>query len=113
MPTLFVDIYQMIFLFIKYMNDNKKNNFSLNDISSLLNEFSSKDKYLCPDLIDDDIRGIIIDLLYNLLIKKNSRNFATGNSELIQEKYVKMNTELNMMHNSFWDNVKSKNNIFS
>ena len=113
MPTLFVDIYQIIFLFIKYMNDNKKNTFGLNDISSLLNEFSSKDKYLCPDLIDDDIRGIIIDLLYNLLIKKNRINFATGNSELIVEKYVKMNTELNMMLNSFWDNVKSKNNIFS
>ena len=30
-----------------------------------------------------------------------------------EEKYVKMNTELNMMHNSFWDNIKSKNNIFS
>ena len=95
------------------MNDNKKLSFGTNDIIYLLEEFSSKDKIFCYDLIDEDVRGIIIDLLYTLLMKINNKNIATENTELIPEKYVKINTELNMMLNGFWDNVKFKNNIFS
>jgi hypothetical protein len=112
MPSLFVDIYQIFYLFIKYMCENKKNNLMINNISNLLKEFSSKEKYFCNDLIDDDIRGIIIDLLYKLLIKINNEKIAVGNSELISENYVKMNTELNMMLNSFYDKIKYKNKIF-
>jgi hypothetical protein len=112
-PSLFVDIYQILFLFISYMSDKKKLSFGINDITNLLKEFSSEDKYFCCDLIDNDVRGVIIDLLYTLLIEINNKSIATGNTELISEKYVKMNTELNMMQNSFWDNVKFKNNIFS
>ena len=94
------------------MCENKKNNLMINNISNLLKEFSSKEKYFCNDLIDDDIRGIIIDLLYKLLIKINNEKIAVGNSELISENYVKMNTELNMMLNSFYDKIKYKNKIF-
>ena len=112
MPSLFVDIYQIFYLFIKYMCENKKNNLMINNITNLLKEFSSKEKYFCNDLIDDDIRGIIIDLLYKLLIKINNEKIAVGNSELISENYVKMNTELNMMLNSFYDKIKYKNKIF-
>jgi hypothetical protein len=112
-PSLFVDIYQILFLFISYMSDKKKLSFGINDITNLLKEFYSEDKYFCCDLIDNDVRGVIIDLLYTLLIEINNKSIATGNTELISEKYVKMNTELNMMQNSFWDNVKFKNNIFS
>lgn len=112
MPILFVGIYQIIFLFIQYMSDNKKNGFGIDDIIYLLEEFSSKEKYFCQDLIDDDIKGIIIDLLYKLLIKINKEKIATGNCELIQKKYVKANTMMNMMNNTFMDNIKLKNNIF-
>ena len=112
MPTLFVDIYQCFYLFVKYMSDNKKNNIDINNITVLLKEFSSKEKYLCCDLIDDDTRGIIIDLLYKLLIKLNKEKSATGNSELIVKNYVKTKTELNMMNNALLDNIKYKNNIF-
>ena len=111
MPSLFVDIYQSFYLFIKYMNENK-NNLMINNISNLLKEFSSKDKYFCNDLIDDSIRGIIIDLLYRLLIKINNEKVAVGNSELISENYVKINTELNMMFNALTDTIKYKNKIF-
>ena len=111
-PSLFIDIYQILFLFISYMSDKKKLSFGVNDIINLLKEFSSEEKYFCCDLIDSDVRGVIIDLLYTLLIEINE-SIATGNTELISEKYVKINTELNMMQNSFWDNVKFKNNIFS
>ena len=111
-PELFIDIYQILFLFIKYINEHKKNNLGTNEICELLKEFSAKDKYLCCDLIDDEVRGIIIDLLYKLLIKINGIDIATGNCELISEKYVKMSTELNIMNNSFWDNVELKNKIF-
>ena len=34
-----------------------------------------KEKYFCQDLIDDDTKGIIIDLLYKLLIKINKENW--------------------------------------
>ena len=112
MPTLFVDIYQCFYLFVKYMSENKKNQIDVNHINLLLKEFSSKEKYLCCDLIDDDTRGIIIDLLYKLLIKLNKEQSATGNSELIVKKYVKTKTELNMMNNALLDNIKYKNNIF-
>jgi len=112
MPILFVDIYQIIFLFIQYMSENKKNNFGIDDVIYLLEEFSSKEKYLCQDLIDDDIKGIIIDLLYKLLIKINKEKIATGNCELIDKKYVKANTMMNMMNNTLMDNIKFKNNIF-
>ena len=95
------------------MSDKKKLSFGVNDIIYLLKEFSSEEKYFCCDLIDNDVRGVIIDLLYTLLIEINNKGIATGNTELISEKYVKINTELNMMQNSFWDNVKFKNNIFS
>ena len=111
MPSLFVDIYQNFYLFIKYMSENK-NNLMINNISNLLKEFSSKDKYICNDLIDDDIRGIIIDLLYNLLIKINNEKVAVGNSELISENYVKIKTELNMMLNALNDTIKYKNKVF-
>ena len=111
-PNLFVDIYQSFYLFFKYMCENKKNNIEINNINILLKEFSSKEKYLCCDLIDDDTRGIIIDLLYKLLIKLNEEKYATGNSELIVNKYIKTKTELNMMNNALLDNIKYKNNIF-
>ena len=77
-------------MFIKYINEHKKNNLGTNEICELLKEFSAKDKYLCCDLIDDEVRGIIIDLLYKLLIKINGIDIATGNCGLISEKYVKM-----------------------
>ena len=109
MPSLFVDIYQIFYLFIRYMSEN---NLKINNILNLLKEISSKDKYICNDLIDDDIRGIIIDLLYKLLIKINNEKVAIGNSELISENYVKINTELNMMLNALNDNIKYKNKIF-
>ena len=112
MPILFVDIYQIIFLFIQYMSENKNNSFGIDDVIYLLEEFSSKEKYLCQDLIDDDTKGIIIDLLYKLLIKINKEKIATGNCELIEKKYVKTNTMMNMMNNTFMDNIKFKNNIF-
>lgn len=111
-PELFVDIYYSFYLFIKYMSDSNKNNIEINNVINLLNEYSSKDKYLCCDLIDEDIKGLIIDLLYKLLIKINKDKIATGNCELIEEKYVKLNTELNMMHNALSDNIKYKNSIF-
>jgi len=112
MPILFVDIYQIIFLFIQYMSENKKNSFGIDDVIYLLEEFSSKEKYFCQDLIDDDIKGIIIDLLYKLLIKINQEKIATGNCELIDKKYVKANTMMNMMNHTLMDNIKFKNNIF-
>ena len=112
MPTLFVDIYQCFYLYVKYMRENKKNNIDINHINLLLKEFSSKEKYLCCDLFDDDARGIIIDLLYKLLIKSNEEKSATGNSELIVKKYVKIKTGLNMMDNTLSDNIKYKNKIF-
>jgi hypothetical protein len=112
MPILFVDIYQIIFLFMQYMSENKKNSFGIDDVIYLLEEFSSKEKYFCQDLIDDDTKGIIIDLLYKLLIKINKEKIATGNCELIDKKYVKTNTMINMMNNAFMDNIKFKNNIF-
>ena len=114
LPSLFVDIYQSFFLFFEYLNDKKNQNFKINDndIIALLEDFSSKEKYLCNDLIDDNTRGIIIDLLYKLLIKINKGKISTGNSELIAEKYVKTNTELIMMQKALWDNIKYKNNIF-
>ena len=59
MPILFVDIYQIIFLFMQYMSENKKNSFRIDDVIYLLEEFSSKEKYLCQDLIDADTKGII------------------------------------------------------
>ena len=112
MPILFVDIYQIIFLFMQYMSENKQNSFGIDDIIYLLEEFSSKEKYFCQDLIDDNTKGIIIDLLYKLLIKINKEKIATGNCELIEKKYVKTNTMMNMMNNTFMDNIKFKNNIF-
>ena len=112
MPILFVDIYQIIFLFMQYMSENKQNSFGIDDIIYLLEEFSSKEKYFCQDLIDDNTKGIIIVLLYKLLIKINKEKIATGNCELIEKKYVKTNTMMNMMNNTFMDNIKFKNNIF-
>ena len=112
MPSLFVEFYNIFYIFIQYMSDNKKNDINTGDVYHLLKEFSSNEKYLCNDLMDDEIRGIIIDLLYKLMIKINKENIATGNCEFIGEKYVKINTELNMMHNALWDNIKYKNNIF-
>ena len=112
MPILFVYIYQFFYLFIKYMSENKKNNIDINNINLLLKEFSMKQKYLYCDLIDDDTRGVIIDLLYKLLIKLNVEKSATGNNELILKKYVKTKTEIDMMNNALLDNIKYKNKIF-
>ena len=112
MPSLFVDFYNIFYLFIKYMSNNKNDNIDVDHICNLLKEFSSKEKYLCNDLMDEHIRGIIIDLLYKLLIRINKEKIATGNCEFIGEKYIKTNTELNMMHNTLWDIIKYKNNIF-
>ena len=114
-PEIFVDIYYDFYLFVKYISENNKNKNSIevNDVIVLLKEFSSKEKYICKDLIDEEIKGVVIDLLYKLLIRINRDNIAIGNCELIKEKYVKINTELNMMNNAFLDNIKYKNIKFS
>ena len=112
-PELFVDIYYSFYLFTKYMSENNKNGFGINDVIALLKEFSSKEKYFCKELIDGEIKGIIIDLLYKLLIRINKANIAIGNCELIEKKYIKLYTELYMMNNALLDNIKYRNKIFS
>ena len=92
---------------------DEKYNFRDNNIE-IFNKLNEKGKYLCNDLIDDDAKGIIIDLLYKKLIEINQANkVAIGNCELIDEHYVKMDTELNMLSNAFNDIIQLKNKIFS
>ena len=113
MPSLFVDVYKIIYSFVKIMSD-EKNNFRDNNIMELFNKLNEKGKYLCNDLIDDDAKGIIIDLLYKKLIEINQGNkVAIGNCELISEQCVKIDTELNMFSNAFNDIIQLKNKIFS
>ena len=112
-PSLFTGVYAILSSFAKIMSYDI-DNFEEKDIYEILNIFSKKEIYLCNDLIDDDIKGIIIDLLYKKLIDVNKGNkIAVGNCELISEKYVKIDTELNMLSNILKDNIEIKNKIFS
>ena len=112
MPSLFIDAYQIIYSFVKIMSDEEYN-FRDDNIYEIFNKLSEKGKYLCNDLIDDDAKGIIVDLLYKKLMEINRGKIAVGNCELIVKPYVKIDTELNMLKNIFNDNIKLKNKIFS
>ena len=112
MPSLFIDVYQIIYSFVKIMSDEEYN-FRDDNIYEIFNKLSEKGKYLCNDLIDDDAKGIIVDLLYKKLMEINQGKIAVGNCELIVKPYVKIDTELNMLKNIFNDNIKLKNKIFS
>ena len=112
MPSLFIDVYQIIYSFVKIMSDEEYN-FRDDNIYEIFNKLSEKGKYLCNDLIDDDAKGIIVDLLYKKLIEINQGKIAVGNCELIVKPYVKIDTELNMLKNIFNDNINLKNKIFS
>ena len=112
MPSLFIDVYQILYSFVKIMSDEKYN-FNDDNIYEIFNKLNEKEKYLCNDLIDDDVKGIIVDLLYKKLIEINQGKIAVGNCELIVKPYVKIDTELNMLSNIFKDNIKLKNKIFS
>ena len=112
-PSLFINVYQILFSFVKIMSDDIYN-FEEKNINEILNIFNEKEKYFCNDLIDDDLKGIMIDLLYKKLIEVNKRNkISVGNCELIKENYVKIETELNILSNIFKDNIELKNKIFS
>ena len=112
MPSLFIDVYHILYSFVKIMSDEEYN-FRDDNIYEIFNKLSEKGKYLCNDLIDDDAKGIIVDLLYKKLIEINQGKIAVGNCELIVKPYVKIDTELNMLKNIFNDNIKLKNKIFS
>ena len=112
-PEIIVDVYLILFNFVKIMIDNR-NNFSEKNNNEILNKFNKKEKNVCNDLIDDEIKGIMIDLLYNKLIDVYKGNKITiGNCELITENYVKIETELSILSNIFNDNILLKNKIFS
>lgn len=112
-PEIIVDVYLILFHFVKIMIDNR-NNFREKNINEILNKFNKKEKNVCNDLIDDEIKGIMIDLLYNKLIDIYKGNkIAIGNCELITENYVKIETELSILSNIFNDNILLKNKIFS
>ena len=112
-PSLFIDAYQILFSFVKIMSDDiyileEKN------IYEILNIFNEKEKYLSNDLIDHDVKGIMVDLLYKKLVEVNKGNkIAVGNCELIKKNYVKIETELDILYNIFKDNIELKNKIFS
>ena len=111
--SLFIDVYQILFSFVKIMSDDIYN-LEEKNIYEILNIFNEKEKYFCNDLIDDDLKGIMIDLLYKKLIEVNKGNkISVGNCELIKENYVKIETELNILSNIFKDNIELKNIIFS
>ena len=112
MPSLFIDVYHILYSFVKIMSDEEYN-FRDDNIYEIFNKLSEKGKYLCNDLIDDDAKGIIVDLLYKKLIEINQGKIAVGNCELIVKPYVKIDTELNMLKNIFNDNIKLKNKVFS
>ena len=113
MPALFVDVYQILYEFVNIMSDEKYK-FRDNNIYEIFNKLMEKGKYLCNDLIDDEAKGIIVDLLYKKLIEINQGNkIAIGNCELIVKPYVKIDTELYMFSNVLKDNIKLKNKIFS
>ena len=114
-PSLFIDVYQILYNFFRIISDkNNDKDYRENDLYEILNKFYGKEKYLSNDLIDDEIKGIIVDLLYNKLIEINQKNkIAVGNNELIKEKFIKIETKLNMLDNIFKDNIKHKNKIFS
>ena len=112
-PSLFIDVYQILFSFVKIMSDDIYN-LEEKNIYEILNIFNEKEKYFCNDLIDDDVKGIMIDLLYKKLIEVNKGNkISVGNCDLIKENYVKIETELNILSNIFKDNIELKNIIFS
>ena len=112
-PSLFTDVYLFLFSFTRVMSD-EWNNVEEKNIYEILDIFKDKNKFLCNDLIDDEIKGIIIDLLYKKLIEINKGyKIAVGNCELMAENYVKINTKLNMLSNILKDNYKLKNKIFS
>ena len=112
-PSLFINVYQILFSFVKIMSDDIYN-LEEKNIYEILNIFNEKEKYFCNDLIDDDVKGIMIDLLYKKLIEVNKGNkISVGNCELIKENYVKIETELNILSNIFKDNIELKNIIFS
>jgi len=111
--SLFIDVYQILFSYVKIMSDDIYN-LEEKNIYEILNIFNEKEKYFCNDLIDDDLKGIMIDLLYKKLIEVNKGNkISVGNCELIKENYVKIETELNILSNIFKDNIELKNIIFS
>ena len=112
-PSLFTDVYHILFSFVEIMCDDR-NNLREKNIYEILNIFNEKERYLCKDLIDDEIKGIMIDLLYKKLIDINKGNkISVGNCELITENYVKIDTELYMLSNILKDNIELKNKIFS
>jgi len=112
-PSLFINVYQILLSFVKIMSDDIYN-LEEKNIYEILNIFNEKEKYFCNDLIDDDVKGIMIDLLYKKLIEVNKGNkISVGNCELIKENYVKIETELNILSNIFKDNIELKNIIFS
>ena len=112
-PSLFTDVYLFLFSFTRVMSD-EWNNVEEKNIYEILDIFKDKNKFLCNDLIDDEIKGIIIDLLYKKLIEINKGyKIAVGNCELMAENYVKINTKLNMLSNILKDNYILKNKIFS
>ena len=112
-PSLFTDVYLFLLSFTRVMSDEWINVEEKN-IYEILDIFKDKNKFLSNDLIDDEIKGIIIDLLYKKLIEVNKGyKIAVGNCELMAENYVKINTKLNMLSNILKDNYKLKNKIFS
>ena len=112
-PSLFTDVYLFLFSFVRIMSDDW-NNIEEKEINEILDVFKEKNKFLCNDLIDDEIKGIIIDLLYQKLIEINKGyKTAIGNCELITEKYVNIGTELKILSNILKDNIKLNNKIFS
>ena len=112
-PSLFINVYQILLSFVKIMSDDIYN-LEEKNIYEILNIFNEKEKYFCNDLIDDDVKGIMIDLLYKKLIEVNKGNkISVGNCELIKENYIKIETELNILSNIFKDNIELKNIIFS
>ena len=110
MPELFVEKYQTIFLFIKYMCSNK-NNLKEEDLSNLINVFFDKD--FGKDLIDDSIKGIIIDLLYGLLQNIKNGSKTIGNYSFIEDKCVNLKTRNSVLYNSLFDIIKFENEIYS
>ena len=113
-PSLFSDVYQILYLFVKYLSDDK-NNYQDEDviINEIMNKIINKDNILSNDLLDDEIKGIIIDLMYKKLIKiKTEDKITTGNCELLNEKFVRFDTKLNILNNILDEHINYKNIIF-
>ena len=112
-PELIIDVYNYLYKFVKIMS-NARNDLEEKEIIDILNIFDKKGKNLFHDLIDDEVLGIIIDLLYKKLIEINLGNkLAIGNCELLNENYVNIDMKISMLSNIFKDNFLLKNKIFS